>query len=436
MRAPADCRSLAEHGKEHLIRRVVLLLPLRSLSLRRTASRASAPVAVDAVVEGPRARLLAAQVRSPEEAPANAASTARFYLPELDALRFFAFLLVFCDHAPIYHGWFVAVREMGAFGLCIFFSLSAYLIATLLLRERELTGTVRLRAFAARRALRIWPLYFAVIGIAFLIGTIWTRAQADGRYVALLSLLLGNLFVLQHNWAGMGLIAPLWSISLEEQFYLCIPMLARFGGRRAIAAFSAITLVVAYGVLVWLGQRGAYPISTVWANSFVQFQFFAAGALVALSTYSRTIRLSLALRGLILVAVLLCFLVAAQHYGLHGWAMVPTSYLVIGYLLALVATVGILIATLNLPLRVPRPLLYLGRISFGLYLFHDLFIELIFNDKEGLPRLADFAESHRLAGLMAVFACTVAAAALSCRFFERPFLRLKGRLEILKTRPI
>src|ERR1039458_6841980 len=90
------------------------------------------------------------------------------YRPELDALRFFAFLCVFCFHRmdyvgtdPIRDRWGFRIGTIGAFGVPVFFLLSAFLITDLLLRERERTGRVHIQAFYIRRILRIWPLYFA-----------------------------------------------------------------------------------------------------------------------------------------------------------------------------------------------------------------------------------------------------------------------------------
>src|ERR1017187_9395274 len=84
----------------------------------------------------------------------------RYYKPELDALRLFAFASVFCFHLPVHNWWLQAPFGSDQFGMCIFPLLSAYLIVSLLLREKGETGTVSLKAFAIRRILRIWPLYF------------------------------------------------------------------------------------------------------------------------------------------------------------------------------------------------------------------------------------------------------------------------------------
>src|SRR5580658_4566258 len=104
-----------------------------------------------------------------------------FYRPELDVLRFFAFLAVFLFHfnhpAEFYvqHGIPRAIAvgatsfvEAGVFGVDLFFVLSAYLITELLLREKDLCGSLDVKGFYLRRILRIWPLYFFYIGVAMI----------------------------------------------------------------------------------------------------------------------------------------------------------------------------------------------------------------------------------------------------------------------------
>ena len=102
----------------------------------------------------------------------------RIYFPELDGLRFIAFMMVYLFHGGIPQGivsrligrqaaW--ALRENGGFGVQLFFILSGYLIATLLLREEARFGRISLRAFWIRRILRIWPLYYLIVVIGFLV---------------------------------------------------------------------------------------------------------------------------------------------------------------------------------------------------------------------------------------------------------------------------
>src|SRR5258708_24969859 len=97
-----------------------------------------------------------------------------FYRPGLDILRALAFLLVFVAHGlvseldkPTQLG---AIGRAGEFGVCVFFFLSSYLITELLLREKRETHTIHIPAFYVRRILRIWPLYFAMLGVGRIYG--------------------------------------------------------------------------------------------------------------------------------------------------------------------------------------------------------------------------------------------------------------------------
>jgi peptidoglycan/LPS O-acetylase OafA/YrhL len=139
----------------------------------------------------------------------------RFYRPELDVVRFLAFFFVLLSHylpnaaeqwthvVPANYARIFATAVAGCSdGLNLFFTLSAYLIVELLLREREATGTVQIKQFYIRRVLRIWPLYFAGLAIALAL------AFHDGEkntiiWVGLSFAMLGNWFLVFHTiWSS------------------------------------------------------------------------------------------------------------------------------------------------------------------------------------------------------------------------------------------
>lgn len=359
--------------------------------------------------------------------PQEVSATPRFYRPELDALRFFAFTLVFWDHVGAAFFPVAPSVLLGAFGVSIFFCLSAYLIVTLLIKEIEATGTIRVRAFAARRVLRIWPLYFLVVGAGYLIGRAIPAAHLSGHGVLALSLLAGNVYVAAHSWPILGAISPLWSISVEEQFYLAVPFLTKIGGRRSVVAMCSLAIVASYLAIALINRHHPDPMLGFWPNSIVEFQFFGAGGLVALLLYERKLRLSRILRYSAIPIGVALFYSAARWCGIRGFAPPPTGSVMAGYAMVLFGTVLILVATVGADVRVPKFVLYLGRISYGLYVFHG-------------PVLWLFAYSHffqhRAFSILATGACTLLLAAASYRFFETPFLRLKSRFETVKTRPI
>src|SRR5215218_7670570 len=131
----------------------------------------------------------------------------RFYHPELDLLRFFAFLAVFMHHAlprdaayytgagvpPAVTQWLLTAKEAGSFGLDLFFALSAYLITELLLREHASQGSFSISAFYIRRALRIWPLYFIFLALTVLVvPTIFPKDSFGPIYIVSFTLFVGN----------------------------------------------------------------------------------------------------------------------------------------------------------------------------------------------------------------------------------------------------
>ena len=357
----------------------------------------------------------------------------RYYRPELDALRFFAFACVFLDHQDSNRPWLQQIIDTGEFGMCIFFMLSAYLIVTILLREKDATGTVSWKAFAARRILRIWPLYFAILFLAYWLAHYWPAAPMSRRALIEFSFLLGNVCILHHGWT-VGVVKPLWSISVEEQFYLAIPTIARASGRRTLAGICVATLLFAYIVLFWLGARHAIPVTDVWVNSFVQFQFFAAGGLVAIWRHERLLNLSAVARCSLFIGGLCLWHFATLGFHLRSTAPSGSKQLVGGYLLVLAGTIMIFLAALDMGAHIPAPVIYLGKISYGLYLFHEPFIYLILVTSDIWPRMAYF-QHHKEIAVPLIFALTVATAALSYHFFERPILKFKERFETVKTRP-
>lgn len=358
--------------------------------------------------------------------PAPAPELARFHKPALDILRFGAFAMVFVHHwLPGRDGWIQAgfpgwaatlsaglVSGFGR-GVDLFFALSSYLITELLLREVERFGTLDVRAFWVRRALRIWPLYFAFLGFCALVMPAW-----QGEVFPLVHVIAFALF--GGNWSVAALGYPassaslLWSVSIEEQFYLGWPLLLRQVGTRHLVPVCVGLIVAAVATRVVLAAVHA-PHPAVWTNAFARMDLFAGGALLAVYLRRSAPRLRLGSRvGLVVVATTV-FVVLGVTDAYAGWRGVP------GYSLAVAASVAIILAVQDLPVssssRVARTLSYLGRISFGLYVFHML----------ALKAATHWSASGFLVRSLIAAVLTVSLAAASYRWLETPFLRLKHR---------
>ncbi len=144
-------------------------------------------------------------------------------IPSLDGLRAVAILVVFLSHWQEAAG--VPRFIPGNFGVTLFFFLSGYLITTLMRVEVERTGTLRIRLFYVRRALRIFPTCYLVLAAAALYG--WSRGSSDLWFLVGQAAHLTNYQIIQHGWEAP--IAPhtdvFWSLAVEEHFYLAFPAL-------------------------------------------------------------------------------------------------------------------------------------------------------------------------------------------------------------------
>ena len=161
-------------------------------------------------------------------------SMKKVYFPNLDGLRFYAFLAVFFAHSfwtefdymrlnPAFH-FLKEVAYKGVLGVNFFFVLSGFLITYLLLEEKAVTGKVNIPAFYMRRILRIWPLYYFVVFVGFVVvpfvqSRLGQPTPERGNILYYLAF-LGN-FDVKPTSAVLGI---LWSIAVEEQFYLVWPV--------------------------------------------------------------------------------------------------------------------------------------------------------------------------------------------------------------------
>jgi len=348
-----------------------------------------------------------------------------FHRPELDLLRLTAFLMVFVAHTPPFQhlGW---VMGAGGNGVCLFFLLSAFLIAELLMRERDLTHSVHAGDFFLRRILRIWPLYFLTIGLGVAVGRLLPYLHVSPRSIPWLLFFVNNFYVAHHGWE-LSALGPLWSLSIEGQFYLVIPWIIKFGDRRVLRKCALCCFPLAYGTLLWLGHTHATPNPQVWVNSLVQFQFFAAGILLALHFHTRGWNIAMWKR-LGLLAAGAAILVAGTRVGhLHGVAPTSASRLCLGYFMVLLSCIMLFLAFFNLSFRIPRVLLYLGRISYGLYVYHTFFL-LVLAYRVNRPS----ARQILLLDLICL-GLTILTASISHECFEKPFLRLKQRFAFVRS---
>jgi peptidoglycan/LPS O-acetylase OafA/YrhL len=328
---------------------------------------------------------------------------------------------------------------MGALGMCLFFFLSSYLITELLQREKKTTGRVHLRAFYIRRALRIWPLYFGFIGLGIVIGRIQPSVAVPSGLIASFLLLAGNWYIGQFGMPSFP-IGVLWSVSLEEQFYVVWPFLESVLDRKRMCVACLVLLPISSFTVWKLAASGADPGTKIWTNTLVQSQFFAMGALLSLWRNGRLPRLRMALRMLMIAGGLGLWIITVAGLGFQQTGT-PAPIFAAGYLLVAFGCVLIVLGALGTPQKyLPKPIVYLGKTSYGLYVFHQLCLSMAVAAFAWLEGQNLFLRSHhalaRPAKDLFALGLTIALASASYQFFEARFLRLKERFTFVPSRRI
>lgn len=369
---------------------------------------------------------------------ANQETVGRFYRPELDCLRFFAFFAVYICHTlpgdaasyAVRHvpvgKLFVAVKWASSCGVDLFFLLSAYLITELLLREVRQFGKLDLRSFYIRRILRIWPLYFLGILIGVLLPLVDSKQRFPLPYALAFVFMFGNLMVSLKGVFPSAFVA-LWSVSFEEQFYLLWPaVIKKTRGNGLLWACAVLLAIATVSRVILLGRAISMDAElTIWTNTLTRLDPLALGIATAVLLHGKRRTLNWAIRLALIAAGLALWLVAGWYY-----SCLTLTFMLFGYPAIALGAWLIFMAALGSALA-PRWLRYLGKISYGLYVFHGLALYSAGHLIGGIHTIRTFVVHWWLS-----LALTVAMAAISYRYFESPFLRLKDHFARVKSRPV
>lgn len=340
-------------------------------------------------------------------------------IPALDGLRGLAILLVLLFHtAPGGQ----AFLPGGFLGVDLFFVLSGFLITSLLLQERKRTGTISLRQFYLRRALRLFPALAVLLLAVAMYATARLPEVEQGKVYRgiLASTFYYSNWILSREQAALHMLNHTWSLSIEEQFYICFPLcisilLARGASLKLLACILALSSCGS-ALLMALYYVGPETYFVAYERTDSHMAPILLGALVAVLRFESVDRRSsswigiLALGGILALSVFANFRDAFMYRGGFYLFAMCSAYLV-----------GELAFHPNVFLSsfFSHPICqWLGRISYGLYLWHFPIFVAISNEDPGPQGWGHFS-----AGLFLSFLC----AALSYYFVEQPCLKLKRR---------
>jgi peptidoglycan/LPS O-acetylase OafA/YrhL len=387
--------------------------------------------------------------------PTNAGP--RGHVLALDGVRGTAVLAVLIYHCTVikplawYEHWFCAVTDLGRFGVDLFFVLSGFLITTVL--RSALRDERFFRNFYIRRALRIFPLYYALIVVGFL-GSRWITAHSGERGVGGMSatdtslwyLAYGTNFLvaLRNAWPH-GLLDVSWSLCIEEHFYMAWPLLVFATGKRTLQRLllSIIVLSVIVRAMMW---HWGFSSLQIYVLTFTRLDGLAFGSLLSLSLSGLATngpRLQKkAWRGFLVSAAGVAALLVSGRTGFDSQAIALFGYTLISGMFALLLA-AILLSPPNgkLTTLFERSWLRaLGRYSYALYLVH-MPIRSILRDR--LPfgdtqfrTLREFAMLGQVAFYLVSVGVSLLVAWVSWNVLEKRFLALKDRLAPVARDPV
>jgi peptidoglycan/LPS O-acetylase OafA/YrhL len=358
----------------------------------------------------------------------------KIHFKGLNALRLYAALSVVVQHIMFSpHDWFGVdylpdtvgrLFISGGDAVRLFFVLSGFLITYLLLVERERSQTIAVRKFYVRRVLRIWPLYFLILILAGvglpLIVSGFVSPLANQGLTLLLILFLGNLaFVF---YLPFPPLEHLWSIAVEEQFYLFIPLLARFA--TSLAKLFMLIIAVMWALLLLLPRL----LPDSWLIDLVNisgYDTIAVGGLCAYALYHRSPILKWIYHPLPGYGAVIALVFMAVGFD-------PRFEMSLVYRIGAPLVFGVLILNIatndNFFLKLSHPLLETGgNLSYSIYMIHPLLV-LVFYDFFNAKLET---RAYQFVAYPSIIGATLLLSWLSYRYFESPFLRLKEKFKVV-----
>lgn len=357
------------------------------------------------------------------------------YFIHLDVLRFFAAIAVLLFH---YHAFLkgafpenyilksiAPIFNKGHLGVNLFFVLSSFLITFLTIKEIQQTSTFSIKYFIIRRTLRIWPLYFLVVGISFLIINSFpiygeTTHQPHYFLVFLSNFSEINFGATDHY---TQLTIP-WSVSIEEQFYLFWAIV--IGGFNFIKKNHLIRLFVLLLILSLIFQFFNYDDQrTLYYHTFSAVTDFSIGAISAWlfvhypAFIKKIVELKKSYIYSIWASIILIFIFKNKIF--HYDAFIIFERLIISCCMAWII-LRMISDKFIFPIKFKGIAIHLGKASYGIYMYHALilfFVEIIF-------ARYNLEIYYLLIILMLSLVTTILISHLSFKYFESYFLRFKS----------
>lgn len=352
----------------------------------------------------------------------------RIYLPGLNGIRAIAALAVIISHIGLGLDGFGLLKQKGYdlanFGVTIFFTLSGFLITYLLLAEKKQTKRINIKKFYIRRILRIWPLYFTYIFLVLL----FIDFQFNNGiyyYVLIVPNVLFVLNIVTNNSLFIPYLTHYWSLGVEEQFYAFWPLLISKIKKLQLFFIVFIVFFFLFKIVV-----SVFNLST-FLNIFLHYTRFGCmamgGGAAFLLFYKHSILQFVNKKVIEMLAWMILGVVAFNKFHLFS---------IIDHELIALVTIVIILNQVNNDKKIisleNKLFDYLGKISFGLYVYNPLIIGIL--AKYATPYL-NF-QSSVLKTIIVYLLCIsiiIIVSHVSYFYFESKFLKIKNRFMVIKS---
>ncbi|HTN16574.1 MAG TPA: acyltransferase [Chitinophagaceae bacterium] len=366
----------------------------------------------------------------------------RIFFPNLDGLRFFCFLSVFLYHSfatdytdvkstGLYYWVKNVIATNGNLGVNFFFVLSGFLITYLLLAEKESFGNIKVGNFYIRRILRIWPLFYFCVFFGFVVfpwlKTAMGQVPAETAHLGCYLTFLNNFDFIKNGLPDASVLGILWSVAIEEQFYLFWPLILYVCPSRYYHYLFVSIILVSLGFRFYYAENWLI----LEMHTLACISDMTVGALAALLAYGNKRFLELITQTpkwviVLLYTVTLGAYLYRQELFYHGPLLLAADRLVMSVLFAWIILEQNFSTHSLFKLSRFKLISKLGTYTYGLYCLHMIGILIT---AKGLARLGWNKNVYQVIFLEGILSLliTIGLALVSFHLFERRFLKFKDK---------